>query len=300
MRIFITGGTGFLGNHVVRELKAKGHDLLLLSRVARSRDGVRCVVGNMANVSAWEKELKVFKPEIAIHLAWEDIPKNDKETCVKNLVGGLNCLRAFGEAGCETVLVAGSDQEYGQTGKKKNEKSPLKPHNMLFAAKAALYLMGTQIAEQYKMNFLWARIFFVYGPGQRSKALIPYLANSLRAGAVPEIKNPYGANDFIYIDDVVRAIRMLVGRKPKSSNEIYNIGSGKLTPTAEVIREVFSFFKKPVPFFPPKAKMQVVLKGSYADIAKIKKDTGWKPKVSVKTGIIKMLSELMKQDIPQS
>lgn len=285
MRIFITGGTGFLGKYLVRELRRSGHALFLLSRAARSESGIRYIKGDMSNVSAWEKKLKAFKPDIAIHLAWEGIPKSDEETCVKNLVGSLNCLRACGEAGAKTALVAGSDQEYGQTGKKVNEKSPQKPHNMLFAAKAAIYLMGSKIAEQYNMNFMWTRIFFVYGPGQRSGSLIPYLTSSLRAGNIPEIKNPYGANDFIYIDDVVRALRMLVEQKPKSPNEIYNIGSGKLTPTANVIKEVFRFFKKPAPSFPPRAKTQMALKGSYADISKIKKDIGWKPTTSIQTGV---------------
>lgn len=301
MRIFITGGTGFLGKHLVRELRKGGHKLVLLSRESRQAvKGIAYLRGDIGDVAAWGKKLKAFKPDAAVHLAWEGIPKTDIETCTKNVTGGLACLRAFGEAGCKTVLVAGSDQEYGQTGKKKNENAPLKPHNLLFAAKVALYEMGVKIAEQYQMNFIWTRIFFVYGPGQRSKALIPYLEDSFRNGVLPEIKNPYGANDFIYIDDVVRALRMLIGRKPEHSSEIYNIGSGKLTPTAEVIRTVFAFFKRPKPSFPPKAPTQMVLKGSYADISKIKRDIGWKPKISLQSGIVKMLRELGRQPASRS
>lgn len=295
MKIFITGGTGFLGRYVVRELSRRGHHLMLLSRQRRHERGVEFIKGDMSDVSKWGKKLKVFKPDAAIHLAWEGLPSQDFDVSMKNLTGGLECIRALGEAGCKTIVVAGSDQEYGHTGKKVKETSPVQPYNLLFSTKVALYWLGSKIAQQYNMNFIWGRMFFIYGAGQRSGALIPYLVSSLRSGGSPEIRNPYGANDFVYVADVARAIALLTTQKSKSSNEIYNIGSGQLTSITTVIKTVYGIFKKPLPAFLPISKRPSTWKGAYADISKIKRDYGWSPTVDMKTGITKMVKELMKK-----
>jgi nucleoside-diphosphate-sugar epimerase len=293
MRIFITGGTGFVGKYIVDELRRGGHELLLLSRSAHRRQpGLQFLKGDISDVSTWGKKLKMFKPEAAIHLAWEGLPSQEFDITVKNLVGGLNCIRALGEAGCRTVVVAGSDQEYGHTGKKANEKSLTKPYNMLFAGKTSLYWLGAKIAEQYQMNFIWARMFFIYGAGQRSGALIPYMVSSLKKGEDPDIRNPYGANDFIYIEDLARAVALLTTRKPKSQNEIYNIGSGKLTTTSKIIQNVYKNFGLVAPKFSKNPSGPATWKGCYADIAKMKKDYGWKPQVSLEEGIKKMVNQL--------
>lgn len=299
MKVFITGGTGFLGKYVVKELRARGHRVMILSRngdKGRHEKGAEFLKGSMSDVRKWEKKLKAFKPDAAIHLAWEGLPSQDFDVSMGNLIGGLNCIRALGTAGCKTIVIAGSDQEYGHTGKKAKETDLTKPYNLLFSTKVALYWLGSKIAEQAGMNLVWARMFFIYGAGQRSGALIPYLVNSLRVGGKPEIRNPYGANDFVYIEDVARALVMLATRKPKSKNEIYNVGSGKLTPTATIINNVYAFFKQPKPVFPKQdPKRPAMWKGCYADISKIKKDYGWKPKMSLENGIKKMVGELMKQ-----
>jgi len=293
MRIFITGGTGFVGKYIVKELRKGGHELLLLSRVnRRSEVGIHYLRGDISDVSKWEKKLKIFKPQAAVHLAWEGLPSQEFDVTVKNLVGGLNCVRALGEAGCKMVVVAGSDQEYGHTGKKANENSPTKPYNMLFAGKTSLYWLAAKIAEQHKMNFIWARMFFIYGAGQRSGALIPYMVSSLKKGEKPEIRNPYGANDFIYIEDLARAVALLTTRKPKSGNEIYNIGSGKLTPTSKIIENVYKNFGLSAPKFSKNPNGPATWKGCYADISKIKKDYGWKPRLSLEEGIKKMVTQL--------
>jgi len=295
MRIFITGGTGFLGKYVVSELRKRGHRILLLSREAYPhRAGVTLLKGDIANPRRWKGRLKAFKPEAAILLAWEGIPSQDLDLNLRNLVGSLECIRAVGEAGCKTIVVTGSDQEYGHTGRKMKETDPTRPYNLLFSTKTALYWLGSKVAEQYKTNFIWSRIFFVYGPGQRSGALIPYLVNSLRNGEKPEIRNPYGANDFIYIEDVARALVLLATRKPKSANEIYNIGSGRLTPTIDIIRAVYSMFDYPVPRFSSTSERPPKWRGAYANIDKIKKDYNWKPTVGITEGVTTVVKNLLK------
>lgn len=293
MRIFVTGGTGFLGKYVVNELHKKGHHVLVLSRTSHRQPGVEFLKGDMSDVSKWKKKLKLFKPDSAIHLAWEGLPSQAIDVSMKNIFGGMECIRALGEAGCKTIVVAGSDQEYGHSGKKMKEDSLVKPYNLLFSSKVALYWLGSKLAEQYKMNFVWARIFFLYGAGQRPGALIPYLTTSLYGGAEPEIRNPHGANDFVYVQDAAEALVLLATKKAKASNAIYNIASGVLTPTATIISHVYASFKKKPPRFSKNPNGPATWVGAYADISKIKKDFGWKPKVGLEAGIKKTVKEII-------
>ena len=112
--------------------------------------------------------------------------------------------------------------------------------------------------------------------------------SSIGEGKDPEIRNPKGANDFIYIDDVARALVSLVEHKPKSANEVYNVGSGVLTSVADVVKEVYLTVKKKPPAFPKIKKPE----GFWADITKIERDTGWRPKVTIKEGIRKTVKNL--------
>ena len=144
-------------------LKKHGHELLLLSREKRKEAGIKCAVGDLSHVEAWEKALRSFKPDVALHLAWEGIPSADFDVNLKNLENGARLFRALGEAHCKTIVVGGSGHEYGEAGKQVNEKTPLNPFNMLYGAKVGLYWFGSKVTEHYHMNLVWARLLFIYG-----------------------------------------------------------------------------------------------------------------------------------------
>lgn len=289
MKIFVTGGTGFIGRYVVRDLAKKGHSLLLLSRTSHKNSRkISFVRGGLADIKKWEEKLKVFKPDVAVHLAWEGLPSSDFDITRNNLAGSIDLLRACRDAGVKTAMFCGTGLEYGQAARQMNETSPLDPSSLLASTKSALYIFGSKFAKDNGMNFIWVRPFFTYGPGQQPRALIPSLIRSLRAGETPEVKNPRGGNDFIYVEDAAQAIAILAGRKPKGPNEIYNIAAGKLTSNVEVIKDVYAGMglKAPAAFLSAGAPQ-----GAWADIKKVKKDTGWKPKTSLREGVKKTIEQ---------
>ena len=205
MRIFITGGTGFIGRHVVRKIKSKENTLLLLSQLPKTDpslsgvlESVNVVEGDFSDMDSWKREVENFKPEATIHLAWEGIPNYDSKTSIRNLNYGLNLFNFLAEIGCKSILSTGSCWEYGeQSGKLSEDMSP-KPMNAFSAAKNSLHLLGKEIARENNIQFIWTRLFYVYGPGQKETSLIPYLINCAKINKTPEIKNPSARNDFIY------------------------------------------------------------------------------------------------------
>ncbi len=287
MRVFVTGGTGFIGSHVVKELQSEENALLLLSRQAKTNlslleiPNVGIVQGDLSDIEKWKDEVEQFKPQAAIHMAWESLPNYDAKTSIRNLNYGLNLIRMLAESGCKSVICTGSCWEYGQQSGKLHEDVILKPSNAFTAAKNALHWVGREIAKEYDMHFIWTRLFYVYGPGQRETSLIPYIINCVRKNEKPEIKTPLTRNDFIYVEDVARAISAIVKQPQKDG--VYNIGSGYSTSVQQVIKIVYNEFN--VQYSGADAPQNDSFVDFWADISKIKSDTGWEPEINIDEGI---------------
>ncbi len=285
MKIFITGGTGFIGCHVVKELLRHGHDVLLLSTGRRALRGLsgsslKIVRGNLGNIGTWLSRVKIFRPEVCIHLAWEGIPDYGKKMSLKNFAYGKKLFAAMAEAGCRKIVASGSCWEYGaKSGKISESRRPF-PGNNFAAAKNNLRVFGEKLARKRCLDFTWVRIFYVYGPSQRNLSLLPFLIKSRLKNKLPVLQNPWAANDFVYVGDVAKAIRMIAERPHKSGRvAVYNIGSGKLTANQKLFDIVFKTSQT----------KKIRAKGFYADIAKIKKEIGWFPETSIENGVKKTI-----------
>ena len=292
MRIFITGGTGFIGSRLVPKLLARGHKLLFLTRKVpkKSLGRASSVVGDLSNQNAWREDLKKFKPDAVIHLAWEGLENYDFEARVSlaNMKNSLDLVSLAAELRCKKFLSLGSCWEYGGGEGPKKESDTLNPpsHIPSFVfAKRAIQTMGEQIAMESKMQFLWARLFFVYGPRQKPRTLIAHLVKNIKVGTAPEIKNKSGANDFVFIDDVADALLNIL-ENSKEQSAIYNVGSGRLTGVGEVVKEVYKDFNILAPKWCFK---KTTPRGFYANILKIKKEIGWRPRTSMAEGIKKTI-----------
>ncbi|MDO8492262.1 MAG: NAD(P)-dependent oxidoreductase [bacterium] len=287
-KIFITGGTGFVGQHLVPALVQRGYKLLVLVRSLprgkRSNPKIVFLKGDLAASNWWTKKVKSFRPDVVIHLAWEGLELYDfsANTSLKNLTNALNLLNLAVECKCKKFLSLGSCWEYGDDRGKLEESGKLKPPNHVPAfviAKRTIQAFGEQIALENKMQFLWPRLFFVYGPGQKARALVPSLVGSFESGMVPEIKNKVGGNDFIYIEDAVEAIVKIL-EKCKKPCAVYNIGSGHLTSVARIANITAKSFNR-APFMKEPKRP----KGFCADISRIHREIGWRPKTSIEEGI---------------
>ncbi|GAI27441.1 unnamed protein product [marine sediment metagenome] len=232
MKLFVTGGTGFIGPYVVRELSKRGHKLLILLNQPKSQPldfpkTVEFIKGDLANIESWKPNVKNFQPDAAMHMAWEDIPDYSVKTSIKNLKYGLNLFQELAELGCKKIICTGSCWEYGQNHGKLSEDSPVRPSNAFAVAKNALHWLGREIAKENNMQFIWTRLFYVYGPGQRGNSLIPCIIKCVKEGKKPKIKTPTARNDFIYVEDVAKAIVAILEKCNQGT--VYNIGSGYST-----------------------------------------------------------------------
>lgn len=292
MKIFITGGTGFIGKHVVNKLQNEELLILHQKNIANLPKTAKFIKGTLADIQKWRGKVKKFKPDVTIHLAWQGIPDYSIGMSMKNLHQGLELYKFLASIKCKTVLTTGSCWEYGGQKGKLTEKTLPKPFNAFTAAKNSLYMIGHEIAKEADINFIWIRLFYVYGPGQRKESLIPYLISCAKDKKAPEIKNPQASNDFIYVEDVADAIAQLISKQEKS--DIFNIGSGKLTSIQDIIDSIFDLYKMKKQLKKAGAKQTDTLSLFYADISKIKQEIGWKPNINIKEGIKKTMESLSK------
>jgi nucleoside-diphosphate-sugar epimerase len=279
MRIFLTGGSGFIGKYLLPLLIRKGHEVLCLRRCAETQGAAHTLQGDLYEPESYRAELEFFKPESAIHLAWGGLPDYSLGNCRSNLLAGIGLFEALGKAGCTKIFAAGSCWEYGKlTGAVK--ESDLGEGTGMFAAfKIALQAIGQSFCRADGHRFIWGRPFFVYGPGQRANSLIPSCYRSLSAVIAPSINNPMAINDYVYVDDVAEAILALIEESEAAG--IYNIGTGKPAAVWEVVNAV----AVSLGLSPPYQNMHPSAgTGLWADTHRIEA-LGWRSAVTLEAGI---------------
>lgn len=294
MRILITGGTGFVGEHVLKKISRSNNQILALTRsnVKSFDKNIKFLKCDLSSIKTYKKELSKFKPDAAIHLAWQGIPNYNIENSLNNLNQGIELINILIAAGCKKIIAAGTLWEYGTLKGKVAESTIPVPHNIFTATKNSLNLIGKEICREKNVEFIWARIFYVYGPGQRRDSLIPYLIDCLYKNTEPEIRNPEARNDFVYVEDVADAIFKLLIKKSPSGD--YNIGSGKLTSIKHIISQIYKGFYKKQKYLRGRKHSMDFINGIYADTSKINKVTGWIPKTTIDSGIGKTIESFGK------
>jgi nucleoside-diphosphate-sugar epimerase len=282
MRILITGVRGFLGKSLLPLVS--DNELLLLNRSPLHLSSLNHIelIGDLSKPELWSKQVLDFDPECCIHLAWDGLPDYSLRKCTINITNSLRLLEVLQETSVKRIVVSGSCWEYGNVSGSTNENTlPANP-GLFAASKEAIRIMFSNLAAKKDIDLYWARLFFLYGPGQRSTSLIPYLYSSLLANNVPALKEPGSIQDFLYIDDAADAIYKLCTKNCLPG--IYNIGSGVGTSVSDIANLVALKFKGEA--FTPTTSVSL---GFWADSTKIFEQTGWTANTSLENGLVKTI-----------
>jgi nucleoside-diphosphate-sugar epimerase len=134
------------------------------------------------------------------------------------------------------------------------------------------------VSREAGFDYRWARIFFVYGPGQRSASLIPHLRDAFSTGVSPSLREPEAVQDFVHVEDVARGLYHL--SECDAPSGVFNLGSGRPTSVGEIANRVAAHYGRLSPF----AKVEGGT-GSWADISLTTAASGWKPEIEIGAGI---------------
>lgn len=276
MKILITGASGFIGSYLIKKLKKK--NLLLTSKKNKNYISIDLIKENFTKLDS-------HKIDTCIHLAWSGIPDYSKKNSQKNYNDSIKLFNYLYKSGCKKIISLGSCWEYNEDFGKKNENSSDKSQNIFGHYKKKLAKDGLKLSKKFNSEFVWLRIFYVYG--DRKKGLLKILNENYQKKTKINLLYPYKFNDFIFIDDVVDFIKKSIKLK---KNGIFNVGTGKKVSTLDFCNK-FCEIKKinPNEIIKYDIKKKKANHGIWADMKKSKNLFNKRKFYSLKQGISKSL-----------
>jgi nucleoside-diphosphate-sugar epimerase len=250
--------------------------------------GVEWLFGDLEQTDQWEEKLIQFGPEVCIHLAWEGLPDYSKEVSEKNVKLSANLFTLLRRANVRRIVALGSCWEYGDVQGRISEAQDTKPKSHFAMAKVQVCESFIKESSVAGIEFVWQRVFFSYGPGQRTTALLPTVVTALENHQLPKIESPDLAQDFVFISDVAEAIALTSTRSKIEG--IFNIGSGQLTQVGDFVNLVSAQLGST---FRTHASGEPI--GMFASVEKLKRDVGWELKHSLQQGVAETVKALKKK-----
>ena len=269
-KILVTGATGFLGFQVLKSLLKKNHKIFIVVR-KKSKN-----LYKLKNLN--KKKIKIFycddifaskkqyldkittKIDIVIHCAW-NVEGNfmNSEKHLKCLIGTLNLAESCMKNKIKKFVGIGSCVEYDPSDGYLSVKTKLNPSTNYSATKIAAFMALNRLFQFKGINFLWCRVFYLYGEGESDNRLIPYLRRMLKENQSVELTSGKQIRDYI---DVKKAGNDIAKYAVGKRNGEINICSGKGVSVKNMVSKIANKFnkkhllkfgvRKENPFDPPK------------------------------------------------
>jgi UDP-glucose 4-epimerase len=278
LKVLLTGASGFIGHALLQFCDEL--DVVSLSR--QTIPNCRTVLADLNDQASVVKAINLVKPDLVVHLAWQGIPDFSETMCQLNFDQSRHLFTALQQSNCAKVVMAGSCIEYKGLNGSIREELWGSELDLFGQTKKSIHQLATKMLSDRQT--IWFRPFYVYGPGQRCASLIPSLLQSVRAGNLPQIKQPQLAQDFIHLDDVAKGIIKLMLNPVQSGN--YNLGTGKLTFVSQVAQWLIQAWHDQ-----PLSDYSAPEQGFSSDNSRVKAQLDWQPSIDLATSISQMVAD---------
>jgi len=284
MRIFVTGGAGFIGIHLCKKL-ALLHKVTVYDNFSNSNEehfpiieNVTLIVGDILDNSKLVDSMK--NHDVVIHLAAKisviDSIIDPDNTFQTNVQGTQNVLDSCKSNNILKIIVTSSAAIYENSDNPVNETSISKPLSPYGQSKLDM----EKIITFSKVDYTILRLFNVYGNGQTSGVITNFKKNISEVTPLNIFGDGKAIRDFIHIDDVINAMLLSI----KSTSGIYNIASGNGTSISDLAKLFIQLSGKHSEIIYKSARKGEVI-FSVANIDKSQKELGFYPKISLDVGL---------------
>ena len=296
MRTLVTGGAGFIGSNLVKQLLDEGHEVTVVDNLLsgyRSNlapfPNVRFIEGDIRDEAAVADAMKGV--EVVFHLAASvgnkrsiDLPLDDAEI---NVLGTLKVLEAARHAGVRKIVASSSAGIFGELKTLPiREDHPVEPDSPYGSTKLCMEKLCLAYAKLYNLEAVCLRYFNVYGPNQRFDAygnVIPiFVFKMLRREPITVFDDGEQTRDFMNVRDIVQA--NILAAQSRGVSGAFNIGSGTRITINALVRLLQKAAGAEGTVLHGKPRPGDV-RHSLADISAAKKILSFNPRVSLEEGI---------------
>ena len=284
MRVFVTGGAGFIGTHLCKKL-ALLHKVTVYDNFSNSSQEnfptighVTLIVGDILDNSTLFDSMK--NHDLVIHLAAKtdviNSVSNPDDTFQTNVQGTQNVLDSCNFNKISKIIVTSSASIYENSENSVDEESTIKPLSPYGQSKLDM----ENIIIKSKINYNILRLFNVYGNGQNHGVIVNFEKNISENKPLIVFGDGTSIRDFIHIDDVIDGVILSI----ESESGIYNIASGTGTSINNLAKLLIKISgKNSEIIYKSPRKGEIIY--SVSNITKSQRDLGFSPKISLINGL---------------
>lgn len=250
-RILVTGANGFVGTHLVNELKRENmvvgvaHNGVLGEWQREALDGVVTVNLDIRNMSDIKRVLARYQIQEVYHLAALAIVKtahtDPLNTFDVNIMGSASVLEAARQTDVQKTVIMCTDKVFG-SGRNLDEFVPFDKHPEPYAASKVCQavIVGSYIYT-YEMDVAMLHSCNIYGYDPYNDRIVPNVVKKCLRGESPLIfTNDPSVREYIYVKDVVNALMVLMARESTSGS--YNASTGAVYSQDDMVRKILVLF----------------------------------------------------------
>ena len=289
MVVLVTGGSGFIGSHVVDKLVDKGYDVRVFDRIRPSRNDVEWFQGDLLNDQ--DLLLACKDVEVAFHLAAiadVGVALSNTSLCINvNEVGTVNLLKACISREVERIILASTTWVYGRTEGVVTEDCLLPPPEHIYTkTKIGQEHLVITWQNHFGLPYTILRYDIPYGPRLRSNmAITIFVRKAMRKEPITILGDGSQGRCFIYVEDLAEGNVAALSKLGK--NQIFNLAGTEFITINQIVESLKRIFGDvSIEYQPPRPGD---FKGVKISIEKAKRMLEWKPKITFQEGLRKYI-----------
>jgi len=296
--LLIAGGTGFVGEHLVRGALNRGYDVSVISLhipiPSKLMNGVKYYAVNICNLNALCSVMPSNEFDYVINLSGyvdhSGYRDGGDKVIEAHFNGVVNLVDFLDWSALKNFIQVGSSDEYGGCDAPQCEdmrEDPISPYS--FSKVSACHFLQ-MLGRSEKFPSVILRFFLVYGPGQAINRFIPQIISGCLNDEAFDTSSGGQLRDFCHIDDIVKGVFCALEHRGLYG-EVVNLASGqpvKIRYIVDLIQRLVGAGRPNFGRVPYRSNENMAL---YADISKAKKLLSWSPLVSLEDGISKLINQ---------